>query len=55
MIFQSVNFDGQMPNTDEVEKMCREHPGCNGCPLKSKDMNIQGTTIVCVTGRNNKN
>ena len=52
MIFQNINFVDQTPVDDDVMKICRNHPECKGCPLKTKDMNIQGTTITCVAGKN---
>ena len=55
MIFQNVNFGGQIPNGDEVDKMCREHPECKDCPLKTQDMEIGGTMVRCLTGRSNGN
>ena len=55
MIFQSVNFGGQMPNSEEVEKMCKENLDCKDCPLKTQDMEISGSMVRCLTGRSNGN
>ena len=54
MIFtQQVNFNNMGSNQEHM-KICAEHPGCNGCPLKDNDMNLQGSVVRCETGRAKK-
>ena len=52
MIFQQVNLGAinQMIN-QEFMNICKSHPGCRDCPLKTEDVDIQGTILRCDTGR----
>lgn len=35
----------------EFSKICAEHPGCEGCPLKGNSIDVQGVKVVCETGQ----
>lgn len=48
MMHQQMN---NMAVNQEVSRICAEHIGCEGCPLKNGNMNIQGVTVICETGR----
>lgn len=50
---QNINF-GSMAVNQEFVRICSEHPGCKDCPMKEKDINIQGMLVRCETGRNNQ-
>ena len=52
MIFQQVNLGAinQVVN-QEFMNICKSHPSCEKCPLKSSDMEIQGVMLKCDTGR----
>lgn len=51
MIFsQQVNINNMVIN-QELMRICELHPGCEGCDLQNKDMNIQGVMVRCETGR----
>lgn len=51
MVFtQHVNINNMAVN-EEFMRICRTHPSCAGCPLKTEDINIQGSIIRCETGR----
>lgn len=56
MIFQQVNLGAinQVVN-QEFMNICKSHPSCENCPLKSSDMDIQGVMLRCDTGRAKEN
>lgn len=35
----------------EFMEICKAHPGCEGCPFKTEDKEINGTKVRCNTGR----
>lgn len=48
MVFtQQVNFGVNMANSQEFMKICSEHLQCVGCPLKDKDVQLQGGLTRC--------
>ena len=52
MFAQHINFNGMnMVNSQEFKKICSEHPECISCPLKDKDVQLQGGLTRCETGR----
>lgn len=52
MVFtQQVNFGANMANSQEFMKICSEHPDCEDCPLKDKDVQLQGGLTRCETSR----
>ena len=52
MIFQQVNLGAiNQAVNQEFMSICKSHPSCENCPLKTGDMAIQGTTLRCETGR----
>ena len=52
MVFtQQVNFNTNMVDNQEIMKICKEHPKCIDCPLKDKDVQLQGGLTRCETGR----
>ena len=52
MVFtQQVNFGVNMANNQEFMKICSEHPECIGCPLRDKDVQLQGGLTRYETGR----
>lgn len=52
MFAQHININGMnMANSQEFMKICSEHPECKDCPLKDKDVQLQGGMTTCVTGR----
>ena len=43
MFAQHININGMnMANSQEFMKICSEHPECKDCPLKDKDVQLQG-------------
>lgn len=56
MVFaQQVNFGANMANSQEFMKICSEHLECVGCPLRDKDVQLQGGLTRCETGRRKGN
>ena len=52
MFTQYTNINGMnMSNSQEFMKICSEHYECIGCPLKDKDVQLQGGLTRCETGR----
>lgn len=52
MVFtQQVNFGANMVNSQEFMKICKEHLECKDCPLKDKDVQLQGGLTRCETVR----
>lgn len=52
MFAQHININGMnMASSQEFMKICSEHPECIGCPLKDKDVQLQGGLTRCETGR----
>ena len=52
MVFtQQVHFQRNNTVDREFEKICKEHPSCENCPLQDEDVNIQDIVITCITGR----
>ena len=52
MFAQHININGMnMVNSQEFKKICSEHPECISCPLKDKDVQLQGGLSRCETGR----
>lgn len=50
MIFtQNINF-GNDYVTQEVMNMCKSYIGCDGCPLREREMEINGQAVRCETG-----
>lgn len=35
----------------QVVEICKDHPGCEGCPLKKQDIQVNGNLIRCDSGR----
>lgn len=51
MIFtQHVNINNVAVNQEFIN-ICKSHQGCKNCPLKIKDVELQGVLIRCETGR----
>lgn len=49
--FFTFNFNDLNLNNEQFMEICKAHPGCEGCPLKSKDKEINGVRYHCHTGR----
>lgn len=45
------NFNDLTLNNKQFMEICEAHPGCVDCPLKTQDMEIDGTMMRCNTGR----
>ena len=49
-----LSFVLDMNNVNkEFIEICKSHPGCEGCPFKIEDKEINGTKVRCNTGRGN--
>ena len=56
MIFQQVNLGAiNQAVNQEFLNICKSHPSCVDCLLKSSDMEIQGVVLTCNTGRAKEN
>lgn len=56
MIFHQVNLGAiNQAVNQEFMNICKSHPSCENCSLKTGDMVIQGTTLRCETGRAKEN
>lgn len=55
-MFEQINFGviNRMVS-QEFMNICKSHPSCVDCPLKSSDMDIQGIILTCETGRTKEN
>lgn len=55
MIFQNININNMnMASNQEFMQICSEHPSCEGCPLRDKDVKLQNSMTRCETGRAKK-
>ena len=45
--FMELNIDV----SNQFMEICKAHPGCEGCPFKTEDKEINGTKVRCNTGR----
>ena len=50
MFSQHININN-VASSQEFIKICTEHPKCENCPLKDKDVQLQGVMTRCETGR----
>lgn len=50
MFAQHININN-IASIQEFMKICSEHPKCIDCPLRDKDVQLQGGLIRCETGR----
>jgi hypothetical protein len=46
-----INFGNMNQGNAEFMNICKAHPGCIDCPLKTEDKEINGTKFRCHTGR----
>ena len=46
-----INFGNMNQSNVDFMNICKEHPGCEDCPLKTEDKEINGTLFRCHTGR----
>lgn len=51
MFTQQVHFQGNGLVDREFDKICREHPSCEGCPLKEESIKISESVVTCITGK----
>lgn len=51
MFTQQVHFQGNSLVDREFGKICREHPSCEGCPLREDSMKIGESVVTCITGK----
>lgn len=49
--FFTFNLNDLNLNNEQFMEICKSHPGCEDCPLKTEDKKINGTIIRCNTGR----
>ena len=49
MFTQQVHFQGNGLVDREFDKICREHPSCEGCPLKEESIKISESVVTCIT------
>jgi len=49
--YEFFTFNNMNINNDYFMEICKAHPGCEGCPLKTEDKEINGTRYHCYTGR----
>lgn len=49
--YEFFTFNNMNINNDRFMEICKAHPGCEGCPLKTEDKEINGTRYRCHTGR----
>lgn len=49
--FFTFNFSDLNLNNEQFMEICKAHPGCVDCPLKTKDIEINGSLLRCNTGR----
>ena len=50
MFTQHININN-MAGSQEFMRICSEHLECKDCPLKDKDVQLQGGMTRCETGR----
>ena len=51
MFTQQVHFQGNGLVDREFDKICKEHPSCEGCPLREDSMKISESAVTCITGK----
>lgn len=55
-MFQQINIGAiNQAIGQEFMQICKQHVSCVGCPLKTQDMEVQGSVIRCETGRRKEN
>ena len=50
MFVQHIDI-ANIADSQEFMRICSEHPGCDGCPFRYEDVQLQGGLTRCETGR----